>query len=367
MRLEEKRDALDGGGIGVGAAFGEALSDERLRVSEGGDAEAIGATAAEIAILEEAIGGLGEHAGESKFADALGTCKEESAGDTVELEHTAECRDGTLIAEEIRESHGCSPAESPQDSRFDSGQHVAVYHFLRTQGRGVRLPAFDSNPMGELSEIVVAAVSFGEMREAGFLEVAARARRIVSGAAAGELLGLCRREAKINDEILEGQAIDAIFEVAKPGEEAAALAMGDTSGLVGEIGGDVAVGEKDFAGGEGAFEQGFALEAVTGVEQGGEVGVNLVDLAEAAAEVIADEGTEEGIVAREADAKAGPALGGKGAKKEIHLGPFAGTIDAFECNQFSPMRHVLPESLTQWAWGAAERGKKRKGGEKSAW
>lgn len=106
MRLENERNALDGGGVGAFAALGEALLEERPRIGEKSDAAAGGAFAAEIVGETFAIGGLGEHASESEFAEAARAAEKEGVGNAIGAKRAAKSGDDTFITEEFREAHG---------------------------------------------------------------------------------------------------------------------------------------------------------------------------------------------------------------------------------------------------------------------
>src|SRR4029077_14173015 len=70
MRLQDQWSALDGGGVGAFAAFGDTLLDEFFGVGKERDAQAGGAFAAEVVGEALTVGGLREHAGERVFANS---------------------------------------------------------------------------------------------------------------------------------------------------------------------------------------------------------------------------------------------------------------------------------------------------------
>src|SRR6267378_8032636 len=81
VRLQDQRYALDGGGVRAFAAFHEALLDQFLRIRELGDAQAGRTLVTEIIRHAFAVGGLGEHAREGKFADTAIPGKEQGMRD----------------------------------------------------------------------------------------------------------------------------------------------------------------------------------------------------------------------------------------------------------------------------------------------
>jgi hypothetical protein len=58
------------------------------------------------------------------------------------------------------------------------------------------------------------------------------------------------RHTQVDDKILDGQAVDLVFEAAEPAKKLVALAGRNTRSLVREIRGDVAVGKQCFSGSE---------------------------------------------------------------------------------------------------------------------
>jgi hypothetical protein len=104
VRLEQKRDALDRGGIRTFAAIGQALFDESTRVREQSDAAAGSALAAEIIAKPLAVGGLREHSREGKFPDASRTAEQHGVRDALAREHAAERSYHTRVADEFRKT-----------------------------------------------------------------------------------------------------------------------------------------------------------------------------------------------------------------------------------------------------------------------
>src|SRR5882724_7632709 len=124
-----------------------------------------------------------------------------------------------------------------------------------------------------------------------------------------------------------------------PGEKFTALAGRRARCLVREIGSDVAVGEDDLAGLESGLEFGLGLEAVTGVEQGGEVRINGLEGAEFAIEEATDHAAEPRIVLREAGGIDGVSAQVERLGEQVDLGALAAAVDAFDGDEFSERRH----------------------------
>ena len=109
MRLQDQRNALDGGGVGAFTALDEALFEKRLRIGKLGDALAGGALAAELVREALAIRSLREHARESEFANATWAGEKQGVGDTFTAESAAERGDDAFVAEKFREAHWSAP------------------------------------------------------------------------------------------------------------------------------------------------------------------------------------------------------------------------------------------------------------------
>src|SRR5260370_40561522 len=80
-----------------------------------------------------------------------------------------------------------------------------------------------------------------------------------------------RRYAEVEDEIFTGKAVDAVLEMLDPGQELGTLRRRDTSGLMGEVGTDVAVHQNNLAFVQGGFDFRLGFEAVPGINQPAEV------------------------------------------------------------------------------------------------
>jgi hypothetical protein len=89
MRLQDQRDALDGGCVGAFAAFGQALLDEFLGLGEQANALARFALAAEVVGEAFAVVGLGEHASEGVLANPVGAGEEQGVRDAFSAQGAA--------------------------------------------------------------------------------------------------------------------------------------------------------------------------------------------------------------------------------------------------------------------------------------
>lgn len=195
--------------------------------------------------------------------------------------------------------------------------------------------------MGAAREMVVHRGSVFEVTDAGFLNVLFVLRVNASGFARDEFLGLARRDAEIEDKRFVRKIVNVVFEMLDPVDEGGASGFGDASGLMGEIGADVAVGEYDFSGVESGVEAEFGFEAITGVKERAEMRVNGFERAKIAVEKLADHFAEPGgFVLRKASGKDGMACRGESFFEESDLSAFAAAVDAFDGDEFSGRRHV---------------------------
>src|SRR6266478_3813383 len=142
--------------------------------------------------------------------------------------------------------------------------------------------------------------------------------------------------AKIEDEILARQVVDAVLEMLDPPLKFGAFFGNDASSLMREIGADVAVDEHDFALVEGRLDLGLGFEAVAGIEQRGEMRVHGFERAERAVEELADHSAEPGIVLRKAGGVNAIAAGHKHTREQIELRALAAAVDAFDGDQPTP-------------------------------
>ena len=125
-----------------------------------------------------------------------------------------------------------------------------------------------------------------------------------------------------------------------PGHEFGALFRGGPRDLVREVGGDVAVGEDDFALVQGGFEAEFGFEAIAGIEERAEVRINGFERAKIAVEELADHFAEPGIVLGETCGIDGMAIGDQGFFEQVDLCALAAAVDALDGYEFSRWRHV---------------------------
>ena len=110
--FDEQGHALDHGGVGALAAFGETQVNERRGIGKARDFFAGFAFAAEVVFEALAIGGLGEHPRERVFSDSARAGEEQSAGNAFAAQHAANRGDDAFVAEKFAEAHIiCWPAE----------------------------------------------------------------------------------------------------------------------------------------------------------------------------------------------------------------------------------------------------------------
>jgi len=153
---------------------------------------------------------------------------------------------------------------------------------------------------------------------------------VAPGFAGDEFLGLAGRHAKVKNQILARERVDGIFEVFNPAEKFSALVDRGAGHLVSQIRGYVAVDENNFAVREGRFDRWFGFEAVAGIKQGGEAGIDGIERAEISVEEPSDHAAEPGVVLREAGSENGVARGGQRVLEEFCLRVLSASIDSFD-------------------------------------
>ena len=113
------------------------------------------------------------------------------------------------------------------------------------------------------------------------------------------------------------------------------LSEGHASGLVREVGRDVAIGEDKFAVFEGAVSSWFGFEAIACVEKRGEVRVDRIERAKVAVEKLADHFAEPGVVVRETRRVDLHATRAQSFLEQVELGALAAAVDAFDSDEFA--------------------------------
>lgn len=131
-----------------------------------------------------------------------------------------------------------------------------------------------------------------------------------------------------------------------PGLEFAALLGRRARGLVGEVGGDVAVGEDDLARLKGGGEAGLGFKAIAGVKQSGEVRIDALKVAEITIQELADHLSEPRVVFREAGRIDQLTPGDQRFPKQVELGALSAAVDAFDGDEFAGRGLHAEASLT---------------------
>jgi len=313
-----------------------------LGIGEERNAQAGGAFATEIIGEALAIGGLRKHASKSVFADAARAGEEQCVGDALGAEGAAKGGDDALVAEKFGEAHAlpCAFLGARGKYGLDGGEDFRGDFLGRAHGVLCGVDALDGGPGRLTREHVVHFRGVFEVAEIGLLDVLLCAGVAALGFAGDQFLGVARRNAEIEDKIFAWQAVDVVFEMFDPGHECGAFFRGSAGDLMGEVGGNVAVGEDDATFLEGGLQGGFGFEAVAGVEHGREMGIDGIERAEFAVEKFADHFAEPGIVLREADGKDGVATGGEGYCEQLDLGALAASVDAFDGDECAASDHV---------------------------
>src|ERR1700730_16073481 len=130
---------------------------------------------------------------------------------------------------------------------------------------------------------------------------------------------LCSGKPQIDDQVLDRQAVDSVFDMLEPRKKLVALLGRNTFRLVREIRGNVAIGEDDLSRGQSRFDFAFCLEAVPGINQCGQVRVNCFERTEITVKIAAREFAKSGFVARESDALDREIARFKAMRKQIKL------------------------------------------------
>lgn len=346
MGLQDERDAFDGGGVCAFAAFGEALLDEFFWIGEKSDALAGFALAARIVGQALAVGGLGKQARESELADAARAAEKKGMRNALAAQSAAERGDDAFIAEEFGEAHGLAAVlpERAHENLQDGGENFRGDFFLRAHGAKRFVKTGNGGPIGAARELIVHCGGLFEMTEAGFLQVLLDVRVAAGGLASNQLLGLARRDAKIEDQGFAREIVNVVFEMFDPGDERGTIGGGSAGRLMGEVRGDVAVGEDDSALSQSDFQMRLGFEAIARIEQGAEMRVNGFEVAEIAVEKLADHFAEPGIVLGKACGINDEAARDESFFEQIDLSALAAAVDAFEGDEFSRGSHIGSQS-----------------------
>ena len=316
-----------------------------------------GALAAEVVRETFAIGGLGEHARESEFADAARAGKEQCVGDTFATESAAERGDNAFVSEKLGKTHGLAPLAGGSRGKdfFDGGENVPgdFFRFANRAERGIE--TLNGGPGRATRKRVVHFGGVFEVAKTGFEEIFARGGVAAGGFAFDEPLGFLRGNAQVEDETFAGKAVNGVLEMLDPLEEFRALGGGDASGLMSEVGADIAVHQNNLAVVQGGFELRFGFEAVAGVEQSGEVGIDAFERAEIAIQELTDHFAEPGIVLGEGGGIDGVAASLEGKLQEFDLRALATAIDAFDGDEYSGSDHFGLTAGTLAAEGQSNR------------
>jgi hypothetical protein len=106
MRLQDERDAFDGGGVSTFAAFRETLLDEALWFGE--ERGTLARVTFSTCVIDKAFtaGGLREDAGEGEFANAVLTGKEKRMGYAIGTQSSAQRGNDLRVAAKFGPGHG---------------------------------------------------------------------------------------------------------------------------------------------------------------------------------------------------------------------------------------------------------------------
>jgi len=201
----------------------------------------------------------------------------------------------------------------------------------------LRIIAFDAFPVGAARELVVDIGGSLQVYQIRFQDVMGGVGVGSRGFFRDQRLSLERRDAKIKDNIFFGKTVDVVFEMLNPVSEFGAVIRSGAGYLVGKVGTDIAVGDDDFTFFESGDDWAFTFKAVTGIEQGGEVGV-LVG-SKLSIEKLADHFAEPGVVLRKTGGEHPVAQAGESLSEEADLSVLAASVDAFDGDELSAGGH----------------------------
>ena len=151
MRLQDQRDALDCRGVRTLTAFDEALLEQFLRIRKLRDAQAGRTLATKIVPQAFAIGGLGKHARQRKFADSASASEKQRMRDAAGAESATECRDDAFVAKKIGKRHALPPLARGRGRKhsFDGGKDFDGYFFGLANSILRRVKTLDGRPGGD--------------------------------------------------------------------------------------------------------------------------------------------------------------------------------------------------------------------------
>ncbi len=197
------------------------------------------------------------------------------------------------------------------------------------------IETLDGDPGSILREEIVHLGGFLEMAEACFLQIMLGGSISALGFAPDEGLRMERRKTQVEDQRFSRQTVDAIFEMFDPCLERGALRSGDSCGLMGEVGADIAVGHDRLAAVEGRFDLGFGFKTIPGIEKRSEMWIYALERPELAIEKAADHFPKPGVILRETGGANGIAASREGFSKQFHLRALAATVDSLDGDEFS--------------------------------
>jgi len=195
---------------------------------------------------------------------------------------------------------------------------------------GRRISAFDAHPVGAGCQAIVNHGGSLEMAYVRFQNIVTTRSIAAWGFQSDQAMCFGGGKPQIDDQVLDRQAVNFIFDMPQPRKKLVALFRRDTFRLVREIRGDVAIGQYNLPRGQGRFDLALCLETVSGVNEGREVRVDGFKRPEIAIEITAGEFAEARIVARESDAldRESPRFERMG--KQIQLRALSGAVNSFE-------------------------------------
>jgi len=203
------------------------------------------------------------------------------------------------------------------------------------------IEAFDRDPVWLARQLVIYLRGSFEVREIGFLQIAARFRVIPGALAAHQAMRLCHRQAKIDHQILGRKRVDLIFQLLQPREKFRALFARRTRALMRQVRSDVTVREHDLTRRKRGFNGGLRFEAVARIEQRGKMGIYRGQRAEFAVQKLGHELAEKTAIVGKADLRQRHSAAAEFASERLDLRAFAGAVNPFKNDELPADRHRI--------------------------
>src|SRR6267154_1597537 len=157
------------------------------------------------------------------------------------------------------------------EHRQHDGQHLARDLLHRAHGACLCIEALNGDPRRAAGELIVHSRRILQMAQAGFQEILLRAGIAALRFERDQSLGLERRYAQVEDEVLSWKFVDVVLEVLDPASKVVAFFWCNARGLMGQIIADVTVDQNNLAFVKSCLDLWLGLEAIAGIKQRSEM------------------------------------------------------------------------------------------------